>query len=271
MPATTASPAYVSLLADEAGQLQRSTRSRSNSGLNSLKESAPGPPRADQEQVALGEARLDRRDVDRLQQLRLEQLADAGDLVPRQDGVGVGEEAVGRVVRRIGVDRLPALDQRELLEAEVACRSGPGSRCGPPGRSRAAGASGTPRGCRSARSPSAGRAAPRPAGSSSAWRSRRRTTASDRSDRAAWRRRTRARRAAPASPRSRPCRGSCGRARCWGRGSRPPRCSRPPSCELAVADLGQTRARAAAADRPDPSAIAFSKASRASVVLTRIR
>ena len=97
MPATTPSPAYVSLLADEAGRLSV-TRLRLKIGLNSLKESAARSAGADQEQVALGEAGLDRRDVDRLQQLRLEQLADAGDLVARQGRVGVGEEPVRGVV-----------------------------------------------------------------------------------------------------------------------------------------------------------------------------
>ena len=63
------------------------SRFRLNSGLNSLKERARRTCRANQEEVALGEAGLNRRDVEWLKQLGLEQLADPGDLVTRQSGI----------------------------------------------------------------------------------------------------------------------------------------------------------------------------------------
>jgi hypothetical protein len=75
--------------------------------------------RREQEQVAFALARLDRHQVARLQHLRLEQLGDACDLVARLRAVRVGEQAVRGVVADVGVDRLPALDERQTLEAEV--------------------------------------------------------------------------------------------------------------------------------------------------------
>ena len=78
-----------------------------------------GPLRGRQEQVALPEAGLDRRRVEGLEHLRLEQLADSRDLVPRQRGVGVRQQAVGREVAGVGVHRGPTLDEGQVLEAEV--------------------------------------------------------------------------------------------------------------------------------------------------------
>src|SRR5262249_38404219 len=61
------------------------------------------PAGADEEQVALGESRLDGRHVERLEELGLQQLADPGHLVARQCRVRVGEEAVSREARRVDV------------------------------------------------------------------------------------------------------------------------------------------------------------------------
>ena len=74
---------------------------------------------ADQEQVAFGKLRLDGRHAERLKQLRLEELADPRDLMARQHRVRVREEAMRREVARVGVDRFPAFDEGELLEAEI--------------------------------------------------------------------------------------------------------------------------------------------------------
>ena len=79
---------------------------------------------ADELKVALGEGRLNRGDVDRLQQLALEQLAHPRDLTPRQGLVGVGQKPVGRKVGRVGVDRVPAFDQSALLEPQVVVNTG---------------------------------------------------------------------------------------------------------------------------------------------------
>ena len=73
----------------------------------------------DEEQVALGKAGLNGRDVDGLKQLRLEQFADPGDLVARQNSVGVGQKPVGGKVSWIGVDGLPSFYQAKLLEAQI--------------------------------------------------------------------------------------------------------------------------------------------------------
>src|SRR5262249_39691069 len=81
---------------------------------------------ADEEKVALGEARLNRRDVDGLKQLRLQELTDSSDFVSRQRGVRIGEKAVGGEVARIGVHGFPAFHQSKLLEAEVTVDSGKG-------------------------------------------------------------------------------------------------------------------------------------------------
>ncbi len=62
------------------------------------------------EQIALCETGLNRCDVDRLQELRLEEFTDPGDLVSRQGSVGVGQQPVGRIVARIRIDRIPAFD-----------------------------------------------------------------------------------------------------------------------------------------------------------------
>ena len=78
-----------------------------------------GPLRTDQEQVALAERGLDRRGVERLQHLRLVELAHARDLVARQRRVVVREQPVRRVVARIDVHRVPALHEADVLEAEV--------------------------------------------------------------------------------------------------------------------------------------------------------
>ena len=118
MPERMPSPARVLVLADQEAAL-RGHLVAGEERVELVEGQRPRALRADQEQVALAEARLDRRGVERLEHLRLEELADAGDLVARQRGVGVGEQPVGRVVARVGVDRGPALDEAQLLEAEV--------------------------------------------------------------------------------------------------------------------------------------------------------
>ena len=58
----------------------------------------PRPRRAaagDNAEVGLAQARLHRVDVDVLQELRLQQFADAGDFATRPGGVDIGEEPVG--------------------------------------------------------------------------------------------------------------------------------------------------------------------------------
>ncbi len=62
------------------------------------------PSGADEGQVALGQPWLDGRHVQRLKQLRLQQLAHAGDLVAGLPGIGIGQQAMGREVRLVGVD-----------------------------------------------------------------------------------------------------------------------------------------------------------------------
>ena len=80
-------------------------------------------PGADEEQVALCKARLNRGDVDGLKQLRLEQFADPCDLMAWQSRIGVGQKPVGRKVARVGIDRFPSFHQGELLKAQIAVNS----------------------------------------------------------------------------------------------------------------------------------------------------
>ncbi len=78
------------------------------------------PGRAEDEHVRLGELRRHRLDVDRLQQLRLPERVDARDLMARARRVEVGEQPLRRIVARVAHRGAPAVQQRELLEAEVA-------------------------------------------------------------------------------------------------------------------------------------------------------
>ena len=158
-----------------------------------MKESAAGPAGADEEEVALGEAGLNRRHVDGLKQLRLEQFADPGDLVARQNRVRIGKKSVGGKVRWIGVDRFPSFYQAKLLEAQIAVDSAKGWRCARPGPNRATDATGRPPGCRSVRWLFACPATLQPAGSWSVSRSRRRTRVSGPWGPVPWRWHTRAR------------------------------------------------------------------------------
>ena len=78
------------------------------------------PAGADQFQIALGKTRLNRREVNGLQQLRLQQFTRSGDFVARQDGIRIGQQPVGGEIRRIDVDRFPAFGKRKLLETQIA-------------------------------------------------------------------------------------------------------------------------------------------------------
>src|SRR5438093_966464 len=75
---------------------------------------------ADEEQATLGEAGLNGRNVDGLQQLRLEQFADPGDLVAGQNRIRIGQKPVRGKICWIGVHRFPAFHQGKLLEAQIA-------------------------------------------------------------------------------------------------------------------------------------------------------
>ena len=194
------------------------TWSRLKSGLNSLNESAPGPWELIRKRLLSPRLRLDGCRVEGLEHLRLEELADPRDLVAGQGGVGVGEQAVGRVVGRVGVDRVPALDERPVLEAEVGVDAAEAGAAG-----GEVGVEQQPRAVDRAvvvqlDRPAGGSRAPRPAGWWSAWRSRRRGTASGPSGPPASRARTRGRPGPRACPRSRPCPGSCAGATGPGRG-----------------------------------------------------
>ena len=74
---------------------------------------------ADQEQIALGQAWLDRCGIERLQQLRLQEFTDARDFVTRLAAVGIGQKTMGGKIRGIGIDRSPTFDQCALLKAEI--------------------------------------------------------------------------------------------------------------------------------------------------------
>ena len=59
------------------------------------------PATGDDVQIGLADAGLDRVDIDFLQQLRLQKLADARDLPTTDAPINVGNESMGRSVGRI--------------------------------------------------------------------------------------------------------------------------------------------------------------------------
>ena len=79
----------------------------------------------EERETVVSETRLNGTDVERLQELRLEELAVSGDRVTRQAQIGVGEQAMSRKISGIGGQRFPPLDQRQLFEAEVSIDSVP--------------------------------------------------------------------------------------------------------------------------------------------------
>ena len=123
MPETTASSPRVQSLPTTPERLSCAWL-RSNSGVNSLKPGRAGPPRGDDVEVGLAQARLHRVDVDVLQELRLQQFADPGDLAARLGGVDVRQEAVRAGVAGVEAQRLGRLVDAELLEAEVVVDAG---------------------------------------------------------------------------------------------------------------------------------------------------
>src|SRR5581483_11045251 len=80
----------------------------------------------DKKQFALSKIGLNGRDVERFQQLRLEQFTNPDNLMARQRRVGIGQESVGGKVGWIGVDRLPSFYQSKLLEAQITVDLGKG-------------------------------------------------------------------------------------------------------------------------------------------------
>ena len=98
---------------------------RLKSGLNSLKEVFAGATGANQEQVALRQTGLNRRHVAGLQQLGLQQFTDPGDLMAREDRIGIGQKSMGRrVVGRVCINGVVAFHQGPLLKAQVAVYPG---------------------------------------------------------------------------------------------------------------------------------------------------
>ena len=106
------------MFTEQAACLQRKPIAVEN-GIELIKGERPRTTGTDEEQVALGEAGLNGRDVDGLQQLRLEQFTDPGDLVARQHRVRIGQKPVRGKVRGIDVHRFPAFHQGQLLEAQI--------------------------------------------------------------------------------------------------------------------------------------------------------
>src|SRR5436190_616357 len=74
----------------------------------------------EKKQIAFCETRLNRRSIQRLKQLRLQQFTDPSNLMARQDRIGICQKPVGREVSWIGVDGLPSFYQRKLLESKIA-------------------------------------------------------------------------------------------------------------------------------------------------------
>ena len=125
---------------------------------------------ADEEQIALGEARLNGRDVNGLKQLRLKQFADSGDLVARQNRVGSAsnrwaEKFVGSVLTDF-----PSFDQAKLLETQIVVDLAKGCAARSQVRIEQLVVTGRPTGCCSVRWLFACLATPQPAGSWSALR-----------------------------------------------------------------------------------------------------
>ena len=115
MPENTPSPPYVLFSPRKASGLKINPIAVEQ-GIELVEGECRRSSGTDEEQVALGEARLNGRHIERLKQLRLEQFADPGDLVARQNRIRIGQKSVGGKVRWIGVDRLPSFHQAELLE-----------------------------------------------------------------------------------------------------------------------------------------------------------
>src|SRR5439155_7348597 len=92
-------------------------------GIELVEGERPRTAGTDEEEVALGEAGLNGRHVEGLKQLGLEQFADPGDLVARQNSIRIGQKPMGGKVTGIGVDRFPAFYQGKLLEAQVTVDS----------------------------------------------------------------------------------------------------------------------------------------------------
>src|SRR5215510_2382489 len=89
-------------------------------GIELVERERPRTASADEEQVALGEAGLNGRDVDGLQQLGLEQLTDPGNLVAWQHRVRISQKPVRGKICWSGVYRVAAVQQGELLEAQIS-------------------------------------------------------------------------------------------------------------------------------------------------------
>ena len=175
----------------------------------------------------------------------LELFADPGDLVAREHGVRVRQEPMGRVVAGIESRATSSPRPGHAAGSRGRRRSGPGSPAGPPGLRRSADASGRRRGCRSARSPAGG-----PAGASTGRlmhllpdgvvEPRRRVPRVQLPGDCELRPRL----ARPASPRSRPCRGSFGAERLPGSRLTAISSVSPALLELAGADAGQAESQA---------------------------
>lgn len=82
------------------------------------------------QQPGLGHLGLYRGGVDRLQQLGLQHFAGAGDFVPRQRGVGIGQEPVRRIIARFDAERAPAFHHGPLAEAEIGIDTTQGGAAG---------------------------------------------------------------------------------------------------------------------------------------------
>ena len=107
------------ILTGEAARLERNPVPREQ-WVELIEGKRSRASRADEKQIALGKVRLYGSRIQRLKQLRLEQLTDPGDLVPRQNRIGVGKKSMSGIIGWIGIDGLPSLYQRELLESEIA-------------------------------------------------------------------------------------------------------------------------------------------------------
>ena len=123
-------------------------RFRLNSGLNSLNAGSSGPAFSRMNRSVSASARRHRRDAQRLQELRLKQLAHASDFVARQRRVGVGQETGGPSSRPGRPRPTSTPPPARAARSRGRDRCARGSRCGPPGPDRAGTASDTPRGCR---------------------------------------------------------------------------------------------------------------------------
>ena len=103
-----------------APETSSESRFRLKSGLNSLNAGSAGPEPARIDRLVSASCGCTGADVDRLQQLGLQQFTHPSDFVARERGVDIRKKSMTGVVGRIAVDRIPPLHQGKLLESEIA-------------------------------------------------------------------------------------------------------------------------------------------------------